>query len=413
MKKLSLINPSRNNLQYLKWSYASVRKHASADIEYCVASDYSNDGTVEWCEETAKADPYFKFIVNDGTWFGENTGELKRAGHTILYDKLIEEVATGDIVMIWHSDMYITPGSFERVLELIKPRSVVSMTRIEPVGLHPPGPEKLLLDFGLEPEEFDEIGLLKYAKDRQEEYKNKTTTGVFAPWAIYKEDFLAIGGHDPLFAPQSREDSCIFNRFVLAGYELIQTWEAYVAHLTCRGSRFNPQLTTPGKASAEWVAHNRKSERNFIRKWGHMVQVDPYMKPIIPHKYDIGFIVTNCNYHALEALEPWCSRIYTDLPETDIIIYMANEQSNTMYDLAKRVYYSSNFYEQRGDIIVRFDCRKLTQENFKFITQLPEILESQVTEIASFDYDIFDIRVHAIRHYEKDLIVCDKTVVVR
>jgi hypothetical protein len=32
---------------------------------------------------------------------------------------------------------------------------VVSATRIEP-PLHPDGPEKILMDFGIEPEEFDE-----------------------------------------------------------------------------------------------------------------------------------------------------------------------------------------------------------------------------------------------------------------
>ena len=59
----------------------------------------------------------------------------------------------------------------------------------------------------------------------------------FAP-KIYKDDFTSIGGHDPLYAPQSKEDSDIFNRFVLNGYELIQTWKGLVYHMTCRGSRF-------------------------------------------------------------------------------------------------------------------------------------------------------------------------------
>ena len=66
----------------------------------------------------------------------------------------------------------------------------------------------------------------------------KPTKGIFAPWAIYKKDFQEINGHDPLYAPQSKEDSDIFNRFVLAGYELIQTWKGFVYHMTCRGSRF-------------------------------------------------------------------------------------------------------------------------------------------------------------------------------
>ena len=42
------------------------------------------------------------------------------------------------------------------------------------------------------------------------------------------------------FAPTSREDSDIFGRFVLHGYEFIQTWGSFVYHLTSRGSRFNP-----------------------------------------------------------------------------------------------------------------------------------------------------------------------------
>ena len=58
--------------------------------------------------------------------------------------------------------------------------------------------------------------------------------------AIYKEDFIRVGGHDRLFAPTSREDSDIFGRFVLHGYEFIQTWGSFVYHLTSRGSRFNP-----------------------------------------------------------------------------------------------------------------------------------------------------------------------------
>ena len=62
---------------------------------------------------------------------------------------------------------------------------------------------------------------------------------MFAPWCMYKSDFLAVGGHDELFAPQSREDSDLFYRFYLNGYKLIQTWEGLVYLFTSRGSRFN------------------------------------------------------------------------------------------------------------------------------------------------------------------------------
>ena len=163
--------------------------------------------------------------------------DLTRLGHTILYDRLVD-MATNDIVMIYHADMYACPGMDVEVLKHLERGKVVSATRIEP-PLHPDGPEKVLQDFGIEPEEFDEQGLLSFINQTWEGMpEDKITGGIFAPWAIYKDDFLAIGGHDPLYAPQSKEDSDIFNRFQLAGYEFIQTWSGYVYHMTSRGSRF-------------------------------------------------------------------------------------------------------------------------------------------------------------------------------
>ena len=103
--KISLIQPSRNNLKYLKWSYEAIRKNqGDHEVEICVADDDSSDGTWTWCVEMEKQDPNFKWIRNQ-------TG--KRQGHTILYDKLINEVATNDVAMIYHADMYLCPGALD------------------------------------------------------------------------------------------------------------------------------------------------------------------------------------------------------------------------------------------------------------------------------------------------------------
>ncbi len=189
--------------------------------------------------------------------------------------------------MIYHADMYAMPGLDDEILKHIKPGVVVSGTRIEP-PLHPQGPEKVIMDFGIEPEEFKEQELLNWF-DKDYTWEQETTEGIFAPWAIYKEDFQKIGGHDPLFAPQSKEDSDIFNRFVLAGYKVVQTRKGCVYHMTCRGSRFadgakrNPdgQVFMKNRETDEWLAQNIRSTRNFIRKWGTMVEHDQYLKPII------------------------------------------------------------------------------------------------------------------------------------
>ena len=404
-KVISFIQPSRNNLKYLKWSYNSIRKNLGYRHEICWADDFSNDGTWEWMNEVAKKDRNVKIHRNEGP---------TRLGHTILYDTLINDYATNDIVMIYHADMYACPKLDEEVLKHLEPGKVVSATRIEP-PLHPDGPEKVLQDFGIEPEEFDEQGLLNFINQTWEGMpEDKTTEGIFAPWAIYKDDFTSIGGHDPLFAPQSKEDSDIFNRFQLAGYETIQTWEGYVYHMTCRGSRFkdgalrNPagKVFMKGRESSEWLAQNLRSTRNFIRKWGHMVKHDDYLKPIVPPKYDIGFVAYNCNKQMLYELEPWCNVIYLHAGSDYMNEYREEEQPNTSFDLNERIkLYGNNKISNIHDICVEFDASKLNNENFQVLVNLSEMLKVS-GEIGEMDFDIFKFYIKSLKSYEKNLIVC-------
>ncbi len=394
---VSLISPSRNNLKYLKWSYASVRKNAPAEVEYCVADDFSNDGTWEWCQEMMEKDPNFKAIRNEGP---------TRLGHTILYDTLINEVATQPIVGIWHADMYMTPGTVEKIVANVEPHKVVSLTRIEP-PLHPPGPEKVLMDFKTEPEDFNEEEFLKWYEGYEVSIKGKTTQGIFAPWFLLKQDFQSVGGHDPLYAPQSKEDSDIFNRFLLNGYSFVQLWDAAIYHMTCRGSRFNPTLTTPGKNSEEWERQNMISTRNFIRKWGHFVKHDQFLMPQVPHKYNIGIVLNNVTTMDLVAgLEPWCSNLYIN--NSDLIKdYIKVEQERTKFDLSERVLETNINSFIQNDIMVSIDANKVTQQDFQYITQLPEILaeaEADGVTDGQFELGNLTITVSKMSHYEHRLI---------
>ena len=201
-----------------------------------------------------------------------------------------------------------------------------------------------------------------------------------------RKTFTSIGGHDPLYAPQSKEDSDIFNRFVLNGYDLVQTWKGFVYHMTCRGSRFadgaqrNPdgQVFMKNRETDEWLKQNERSTRNFIRKWGHFVKHDSMMMPIIPPKYDIGFVVENCDLHALTALEPWCSDIYGDwVGHKGLYVnkYIEEEQPNTDFSLSKKIH--TQHSEPKNDVVVYIDCSKLNQKNFPIIGQLSEILQER------------------------------------
>ena len=400
MKSISFIQPSRNNLKYLKWSYESIRKNLDPRHEICWADDFSDDGTWEWIQEIVKKDPNVRIHRNEGP---------TRLGHTILYDTLVNDYATKDIVMIYHADMYACPGLDEYILKHLEPGKVVSATRIEP-PLHPDGPEKIIQDFGIEPEEFDERGLLEFVMDYNSKNHDRPTKGIFAPWAIYKKDFQEINGHDPLYAPQSKEDSDIFNRFVLNGYDLVQTWRGFVYHMTSRGSRFkdgafrNPagQVFMKGRESDEWLKQNLRSTRNFIRKWGHFVQHDELMYPIIPHKYDIGFVVKNCDYNMLKELEPWCSTIYTEFTGVNDS-YIKDEQPDTSFDLSDRV---KHIYHNKpdNDIVIEFDANQLNSNNFQIIVKMSDILNDSAV-IGKMEYDIFKFNINSLETYEKDLIL--------
>ena len=388
--KISFIQPSRNNLKYLKWSYEAIRKNqGDHEVEICVADDASSDGTWEWCIDRMIHDPNFKAIRNEGP---------DRLGHTILYDRLVNEVATKDIAMIYHADMYLCPGALDAIEEEIKSGVIVSLTRIEP-PLHPDGPEKILRDFGVEPEEFNEKGLLDFISSRVP--NNDTTEGIFAPWAFYRKDFQEIGGHDPLYAPQSKEDSDIFNRFQLNGIKFVQTWHGCVYHMTCRGSRRN----TKDKAvniyqdSPEWLAQNKRSTRNFIRKWGHFVKHDPLMKPIIPPKYDIGFVVKNSqDVQLIEALEPWCTTIYVDASREN---YIELEQKNTLYDLSEKV--RSYDSEKINEILINIDGKLFNQQDFQTIQQLSEVIKDS-GQVGEFELGNLFINIIDMNEYQDDLI---------
>jgi glycosyltransferase involved in cell wall biosynthesis len=384
---ISFIIPSYNNLQHLKNVYASIVKHAP-QAEVILLDDGSTDGTWEWIWELAEA--YQQREV-------KSYKSLERVGHTILYDKGIE-MATNNIVGILHADMIIGPNYVENMIKHLQPGKVVCATRIEP-PLHPEGKEKIIKDFGLDFDTLNIDAFEKYVLEVQDEFKDQTTKGMFAPWIIYKEDFQAIGGHDPLFAPFPYEDSDIFQRWILNDYQLVQSRDAFVYHLTCRGHRWNEQV---GKDDDYYKIVSQRAARNYLRKWGSWIKNNEYQYPIIPHKYNIGFKVHNCNHPLLEFLEPWCDVIWVS--EDIINGYIQIEQANTKYDLKKRVHSIENSEaKDYMNITVEFDAKNITQDSITIIQNLSDII-TESGEVGEFTLDCFTITIQSLETYEKNLI---------
>ena len=392
VNRITFVIPCRSNLPYLQQAVGSIEEHYGDSHDVVILDDASDDNSWEWITQYSEGRDNIITYRND-------SGD--RVGHTVLYDVGFK-LAKTPIVSILHSDMVVTPNYVQNMLKQLKPMSVVSATRIEP-PLHPPGPEKYVQNFGLEVDEFSEQkeNFLNFVSQKEEENKDRTTKGIFAPWMMYKEDFVSIGGHDFLFAPMELEDSDIFNRFHLNGYELIQSRDAFVYHMTCRGSRFKDgieiekEIPLPDgtiwykpKDSEEYTILRQHKFREWWRKWHCDVLHDDLMMPIVPKRYDTGFIVKNCSTQILSVLEPWCDTIYVDC---DYRTYVDSENKNSEYDIADKVKPYDN--EKNNNMLISFDASTITNEHFsKFIKNIPFIIE-KTNQIGEFNWDMFKVSI--------------------
>jgi len=345
---ISLVIPSYNNLKHIKNAYTSVRKHYPK-VNLILMDDGSTDGTWEWLNEQIKNDLYLRIYKSE-----------ERVGHTILYDKGIE-IADTEIVGILHADMLIGPGYIENVLKHLEKGKVICGTRVEP-PLHPEGKEKIIRNFGLDFDDLNIEAFEEFVLKAQDEYKDQTTRGMFAPWVIYKDDFEAIGGHDPGFAPFPYEDSDIFQRWILAGYELIQSRDAFVYHLTCRGHRWNEKVGVNDDYFTKVEKHAREY---YIKKWGSWIQNDEYQYPIITPVYKKKLVLTNSNPQLEEALGIW--------------------------------------FNEGEDIIVEVDGNTFNQQDYQVVTQLNAIVKDSGS-VGEFKIGNLKITINSLKEYQNDLV---------
>jgi glycosyltransferase involved in cell wall biosynthesis len=385
---ISFVIPSYNNLRHLKNAYSSLKRN-EPDAELIIIDDASTDGTLEWLRKIEKTDDnVIVYRVEE------------RLGHTILYNLGIG-FATNDVVGIMHADMLVGPNYSKNLLKHLKRGKVVCATRVEP-PLHPAGKEKIIRNFGMD---FDTLNIDEFETfciEEQIANEDLTTNGMFAPWVIYKEDFQRIGGHDPLFAPFPLEDSDIFQRWMLAGYELIQSRDSLVYHLTCRGHRWTEEI---GKDDEYYKTVTNRATKNYIRKWGSWIQNDEYQHPVIIPKYGVAFSVTGANLDAVATLEPFCDRLYVE-DEMRVLFsyYYDMEQKNTLFDLEKRVMTMEyNRPHACEDIVVEFNWKEMSNQSMQIIHQLPHIIQDS-GEIGQFVIDIFTITIHRIVEYQSRLI---------
>ena len=351
MDKITFCIPSKSNLRYLKTCIPSIRKNAyRKDHDIIIFVDSDEDGTIEWLEQV-KEEYNLSYYVNP------NLGN-SLFGIGMAYDFCIEKSQT-EVVMIFHADMMLGKNADLNAYSKLKPKSVVCSTRIEP-PIHPNGGEKILMDFGMWPEEFKEEEFNKYVEEHLDDIK--TTEGIFAPWMINKSEFFEIlGGHDPIMH-SCREDSDLFNRMALADFEFIQPWDSLVYHLTGRGAG---SFDGDESRHEQWQKDMNKSTVEFIRKWGTNVQHSPLMKPIISPVYRKSLVFSNPNKQLKSLLEPW--------------------------------------FQGGDEIIVEVDGNNFTSQDYQVVQQLNNIIKDS-GEIGEFELGNLKITINSLNEYQMDLI---------
>ena len=374
----TVIIPSYNTLEHTKNTYESIKRYAP-EVDLILIDDASDDGTAEWLL-TLDDDRLNRVLSPD------------RKGHTYWYDEGMRMAET-DIVSILHSDMIIGPGYFENLLKHLERGKVVCATRIEP-PIHPAGKEKIVRDFGDEADSFKWETFEQFVNSEKDKEKDVTTKGIFAPWMLYKEDHLSIGGHDQRFAPYGYEDSDIFNRWINAGYEMVQARDSLVYHMTCRGHRWNKGV---GIENPDYRATMDKNAREFLRKWGDWIQNDEYQYPIINPKYNKGIVLYRGKPLLLGTLEPWCDNLYVDMKQAIVDAYIEKEQPKTVVDLSKKIHTIDT--EAANDIMIYIDGSKFSSTDGKYVQQLAAILNQNKPEEGRFK--IGNVEIEIIKYNEK------------
>ncbi len=406
------INTARNELPYVKLLFKSLECNLSTrEHEVIVFIDSDNQNTFEWLLTQKTIFPNLKILRNNlPICYG--------------YARNINEMfaqASNPIVSYLQSDMVICKDYDIEILKKLEPHMVLCSTRVEP-PLHGPASEVLINNFGLNPSEFDFNAFNRFAGENKQD---KVTEYFFAPFTMYKDVWLSIGGHDTIFR-RSREDSDILTRLILNNIKVIQVWNALVYHFTCTSSRGSDWFNKQNNKAQERVHTQQHADMielgRFITKWGeftHNLTKSKYYN-ITAHITDTNLDLANfaiiqshfhevfvSDKHIINLLQEWYDRSHQPANQ---LLNISAEDWNTysyMYNkliAADRIKTIDSF--NGADVIVKFDLKDITPQLYQeFIQNIQHIIDS-VDDVGDFEYGPFSVAIYqkVNRAHEKIVI---------
>lgn len=165
--------------------------------------------------------------------------------------------AVNERICIINDDNVLSKDWDKVILEDLKPDSVLTINQIEPTG---PGifnfPVKNL---GRTPEEFDYEEYIKF--DAEISKGESTPDGGIFPFAMWKVDYMIVGGFDTLYQSPFICDWDFFLKLDLNGLTFTRTHKAHFYH-------FGSSATKNGKEGEAFKATEGPAAQTYIYKWG-------------------------------------------------------------------------------------------------------------------------------------------------
>ena len=243
---ISLIIPTYRNPKYLDLCLKSAIEQQWNDNEIIVAVD----GFIEESKEVL--DKYKDNIkVLD---LGLNQGMQSALNLAVMN-------ATNEKIVIVNDDNVFCT-KWDIVASKVPQGEVWTLNQIEPTG---PGIFNFQVkDFGSTPEEFDYKGFIEHEMTTKQNHL--TDNGGIFPFAMYKKDYMIVGGFDTLYKSPFICDWDFFLKLDLNGIVFKRTHEACLYH-------FGSTATKNGKEGEMFKSTEQPAAQLFMYKWGMSPQL--------------------------------------------------------------------------------------------------------------------------------------------
>ncbi len=186
----SILIPTWNNLEYLKFVISSLRKNSRYRHQILVHINEGKDGTEEWL--VGQEDIGFtKSSENSGVCYGLN---------------VVSHLAISDYLVLMDDDLYVCPDwdvpLLNEIHQLKDEKWCLSSTMIEPLGKNNPS-VIANKNFGRHPKDFDEPRFLKqYTSFHKKDWNGSSWYPLVLPTFVFR----AIGGLSVEFSPGMYSD---------------------------------------------------------------------------------------------------------------------------------------------------------------------------------------------------------------